>query len=283
MKVACTLPVDEESIPTNRDGLDRLACRLKPLFRQREHYCHCGDWSLAARRQAVGAVEATLRENGLAFFVKEVTQICQAYLRQKNYWRFASRPLDPDDFVMEVLIRLTTYRLQEFDPERGHFTSWLRASVLRSTYTELKRRQDPYWGRPALGTRAQHSQFQARALAESTSLDLLVGESKAPLHEVIPSEASSPERLLLEEQCACRFREALGLLTTEEQVLVERAFLYDETHETIARSLGVSRVAVTRRLGRICDRLMDHLGTTFCEECSGTDFGRELFTGGWYE
>jgi len=277
---ACSTLADQAAGPTVAVDLDQLVCRLQPLFQQRENLCARGDLSLAARQRAVAAVEADLKENGFVLFVEQVTQISRAFLQQKNFWRLGGRPLDPEDFVMEVLLRLTTARIQDYDPARGRFATWLRAGVVRTTYAEMKRRDDPYWGRPLGGARAEQARARSRALAETTSLDLPIGEGRSPLQEVLSSAGRTPEQVLLEEQCACRFRDALRSLAPEEQVLIERAYLFDETHEAIARSLGVTRVAVTRRLGRICERLVARLGDSFCEDCAGTEFAMEWLGGG---
>lgn len=262
--------------------LDDLACKLKPLFRQREALCCSRELSWQARQNAVAAVEAKLRETGLAIFVSKVSQICYDFLRRNDFWRLGSTPLDSEDFVMEALIRLTAGKLQEFEPDRARFVTWFKSGVLRTTFAEMKRRQNPYWGRTQLmGERAQQSRSQARAVASPASLDGLVGgEGGTTLKELLGSNSRLPEFAVLEEQCAQRFRDALRALSPEEQVLVERAYIFDEKHEAIARSLGVTRAAVTRRLGRICARLLEQLGDSFCEDCRGTDFAREMFGGG---
>ncbi|UFP96683.1 RNA polymerase sigma factor [Gloeobacter morelensis] len=259
--------------------LDRLAGKLKPLLRQREASCCNRDYALSARLQAVEAADGALREAGLNLFVEEVARFSRAFLRRKDFWQLGSRPLDAEDFVMEVLIRLTTGELDNFDPARAGFGTWLKATVLRTTFAELKRRDNPYWGRSRnLGLRAERSRTQAQALANPASLNTPLGQGgDAVLQDVLVSRGNSPDFELLEEQCACRFRQAIEALTPEEQVLIERAYAFDESHERIARSLGVTRAAVTRRLGRIRNRLVALLGESFCHDCDGTRFAKEIF------
>jgi RNA polymerase sigma factor (sigma-70 family) len=253
-----------EAKQSTADILQSLALQLQPLANQRQLLCNNVHLDQHERQSRLRQLDLQAEKLDIRLFHRCLEAACRNYCQRLGKARY----FELEDFIEEVLL-LTHIRLVEFDPQRGRFSTWLGSHILRQSYTDLQRRIDPAWKRPP--PQAANALFErafSKQIAQAVSLESLA-QRQATDALAIPVEASES---LLEEHCQERFWLALEALGEADRVLLTRIYLYGETQQEIASSLGRSKARISQRLKDICSRLAILLGSSFSEDCIDTQF-----------
>lgn len=132
---------------------------------------------------------------------------------------------DQDEVFNDVLLRIWD-RVDQFDPNRGNWVSWL-STLTRNTAIDRVRKIKP------------------------VSIELT---------DAIPDSSPTPEQELLRKEQQKTLHTALGNLTYDEQILFYRKYYYRQSTAQIAAELGTTERAIEGRLYRIKQKLRKLLG-----------------------
>lgn len=150
--------------------------------------------------------------------------------RYGSLMRYIISPILPDaqdreECMADVSI-LVWQKIEQYDPDRGAFSTWLTALTRNAALNRArKRRQDP--------------------------------EPLSPEH---PSPTPGPEEQALRQELLEELRRALERLSLKDQILFHRKYYYLQSTAQIAAEMGMTERAVEGRLYRLKKQLRRELG-----------------------
>lgn len=157
---------------------------------------------------------------GMVLFLKRYTPLIRYIISP-----ILSNPHDQEECISEISIRVWE-KIVLYDVQKGNFTSWLTV------------------------------------LARNTALNR-IRQTKTPteeLSEAIPSDALTPEEIVLKKEEQLLLRHAINRLSPNDQQLFYRKYYYLQSISQIACELGMTERSVEGRLYRIKKQLRKLLG-----------------------
>ena len=136
-------------------------------------------------------------------------------------------PQDREECLSEVSMRVWS-RIEQFDPERGSWNTWLTA-ITRNTARNF--------------LRSAQSRRDTEQIPDGT-----------------PSPGASPEETILQAERSAAVHNALSRLSPRDRALFYRKYYYLQSTAQIASELGMTARAVEGKLYRLKKRLRKMLG-----------------------
>ena len=133
---------------------------------------------------------------------------------------------DRDDCLSDVIVRVLE-NIQQYDPVKASFTTWLTAITRNAALNKLRQNRN---------------------------------RQEDAMDEQIASQSPTPEEILLREERKKALQNALNQLSRKDKLLFYRKYYYCQSTAQIAAELGLSLRAVEGRLYRIKKRLRELLG-----------------------
>ena len=216
--------------------------------------------------------------------------IARAYLPFARHLakRFVRPGVEADDLLQVASLALIK-AIRGYDPERGAFAPYAKATISGELKKHLR---DHCWSiRPPRRVQELHAQIGAatetlaqdgrrvpgtEALAKAldadvsdisealaarncftpTSLDRLIGPGSGSLSDLVPDAATPYEAV----DDAVSLAQLCVDLTDSDRELLYLTFFEDKSQREIARVMGISQMAVCRRLNRLLDTLRRRAG-----------------------
>ncbi len=137
-----------------------------------------------------------------------------------------SEQQDREDCLSEVILKVME-NIQQYDPDRASFTTWLTAIARNTALNKLRQNQK---------------------------------RQEKTMDEQMPSNEPTPEENLLRKERKKTLQQTLNQLHHKDRILFYRKYYYCQSTAQIAAEMGVSQRAIEGRLYRIKKHLRDLLG-----------------------